>query len=217
MLGWLAARGRWQWAPSHHTRPVAVWGHPDAHDHDQVTFERLGNVTEFSRKLHRGLALVDGGWPDDHHDAVIVAAYGIRQSSARRADRVVHISIRWSILDEARRGDERADRLPNGRADARSFRAPSGGCSSRRARTLMRRSSSGFAIQKFVGNRAGGAGRKRFDAGEEPEVGLRVTNVVSIQDDGQSTTFPFRIHSELFSRMPSNLTSEYISRAHTRL
>ena len=40
---------------------------------------------------------------------------------------------------------------------------------------------------------------------------------VSIQDDGQSTTFPFRIHSELFSRMPSNLTSEYISGAHAAL
>ena len=40
---------------------------------------------------------------------------------------------------------------------------------------------------------------------------------VSIQDDGQSTQRPFRIHPRLFSRMPSNLAREYISGAHAAL
>ena len=40
---------------------------------------------------------------------------------------------------------------------------------------------------------------------------------VSIQDDGQSTQRPFRIHNKLFSRMPSNLAREYISGAHAAL
>ena len=40
---------------------------------------------------------------------------------------------------------------------------------------------------------------------------------VSIQDDGQSTQRPFRIHNELLNRMPSNIARSYISGAHAAL
>ena len=98
---------------AHHASPIAVWSHGHAHHHDQLRFQRLRLCAEPLGEFHRRLALMDGRRANNHDDAVVVATGGLRQRSAGRAHRVVHLGIRWRVFDQACRGHERTDGLRN--------------------------------------------------------------------------------------------------------